>query len=73
LIPPRLCGLCIFGASLYFAVQSGFQIGVRVHRTLMTQILRIDADPFPVLSATTCRIRVIRVLIDASFAAKTNC
>jgi hypothetical protein len=28
----------------------------------MTQILLIDADPFLVLSAMTCRIRVIRVL-----------
>jgi len=29
----------------------------------MTQIPRIDADLFPVLSAMTCRIRVIRVLL----------
>ena len=44
-------------------IYSGFHIGVRVNRTRMTLIERIDTDAFLVLSAMIRRIRVIRVLL----------
>ena len=53
--------------------QSGFHIGVRVNRTLMTRMERIDADLPLVLSAMIrARPRHPRS-IDAFFAANTNC
>jgi hypothetical protein len=53
--------------------QSGFHIGVRFYRTLMTRIERIDADPFLVLSAMIRSRPRHQSSIDAFFAMNANC